>query len=111
HDDPEGNLHIIGVLPMEEAKGVLGAWSKGRTGDEAISEAICTLLGCLPLALRLAGSYIVTRNFTAPEYLELLQETPLTALHLEARQHKSVEVLLHKSVEQLDESVLQTLAV
>lgn len=88
-------------LEIEAAVELLRAWGGERVHDETIANKICNLLGRLPLAVQLAGSYMRTRSQDAWEYLEWLKETPLQALDFGERQHNSIPALLEKSLEPL----------
>lgn len=100
------------VLPSEQAVDILKAWSatserKGRfqswssdvEDNKRVGKAIADLLGCLPLALRLAGKYMSETKTTASECLALLKETPLSLLQEGEHQHQSVSILLQKILE------------
>lgn len=99
----------IETLPDTIARDVLQAWSKGKINDPKVTDQICRLLGYLPLALRIAGSYVYQRELRAFEYLEVLTATPLLALHLESQPHASVEILLKQSVQMLSEPAQKVL--
>jgi len=107
----EGVEHIVTTLPADKAKVVFQKWSKQKTIDLTTIENICALVGYLPLALRIAGEYVAQRQLTPSEYLELLHETELPALHLADRKHKSISVLLAKSITPLGQGVRDMLAV
>lgn len=111
-----GKAIFLDVLPLLQAITVLQAWStheprqvkfplwsQEQQIDIAIATEICELLGRLPLALRLAGSYMSQCETSATEFLELLKKTPLFALHTpqEQRQDESVAILLKKSLEKV----------
>jgi tetratricopeptide (TPR) repeat protein len=100
-DAPGGQLENVCALPLPEAVRLLRAWGGARAADEKATRRICELLGGLPLALRLAGSYLAQREEEAADYLEWLQETPLAALERGTRQRDSVPLLLERSVEQV----------
>ena len=97
-------------LEIEAAVELLHAWGGERVHHEAIAKEICNLLGRLPLAVQLAGSYMRTRSQDAWEYLEWLKETPLQALDFGGRQHTSIPALLEKSLEPLRQTSKDGLA-
>ena len=70
---------------------------------------ICSLVGGLPLAVRLAGRYLAQTEVEAGEYLAWLRETPLEALHSGDRQHESVSVLLERSLQRVSEEARSSL--
>lgn len=111
YHDAEGPYRQVDTLPPDKARVLLHHWSQGKVTDRTIGDQICALVGYLPLALRLAGQYMAQRALHAAEYLELLKETELAALHLDDRKHKSISVLLTLSIEPLNDQDRQILAV
>lgn len=108
----QGKVIFLDVPPLAEALIILRAWSTAEPNqteiqvwsdspevDHVVGREICELLGRLPLALRLAGRYM-SRKMTAPTYLAVLKETPLAGLHERDRQHRSVPILLRKTLEE-----------
>jgi len=106
-----GIRHDIVPLPIEEAVKVLQAWGGVRVANNKIAEQIANLVGGLPLAVRLAGSYMAEREEEAADYLTWLQETPLAALDHGQRQHESIPLLLQRSLDQVSEAAQQTMSV
>jgi len=88
-------------LPQSEAVAVVQAWQAQRQADEAVTLRICQLVGGLPLALRLAGSYLALHPEEGEEYLAWLEEDLLGALDQGSSSRKSVPVLLERSVARL----------
>jgi tetratricopeptide (TPR) repeat protein len=88
-------------LPQDEAVAVVQAWQAQRQADEAVAARICQLVGGLPLALRLAGSYLALHPDEGEEYLAWLKEDLLGALDQGSSSHKSVPILLERSVARL----------
>jgi hypothetical protein len=88
-------------LPQGEAVAVVQAWQAQRWADEAVTLRICQLVGGLPLALRLAGSYLALHPEEGEEYLAWLEEDLLGALDQGSSSHKSVPILLERSVARL----------
>jgi len=89
------------LLPQDEAVAVVQAWQTQRQADEAVTLRICQLVGGLPLALRLAGSYLALHPEEGEEYLAWLEEDLLGALDQGSSSRKSVPVLLERSVARL----------
>lgn len=78
------------------------AWRSDQSADIKVIEEICERLGRLPLALRLAGRYMLYCTTTAYQFLELLEEWGLSLLHESEHQHdQSVMILMEKSIEQV----------
>lgn len=72
--------------------------------DEKSVKRLCELLGNLPLALELAGSYLSENPlYTVDEFAELLEEQGLNELHFGDRQKESIPLLLKRTSEKLDE--------
>jgi tetratricopeptide (TPR) repeat protein len=69
--------------------------------DEAVAARICQLVGGLPLALRLAGSYLALHPDEGKEYLAWLEEDLWGTLDQGSSSHKSVPRLLERSVARL----------
>jgi hypothetical protein len=102
---------IVPTLSFDKAITLLQAWGGARASDEDAARQICALVGGLPLAIRIAGSYIAQAEQNAAEYLAWLEKTPLQALDQGERQFVSIPVLLQESLDRISESARQTLAV
>ncbi|HMR68131.1 MAG TPA: tetratricopeptide repeat protein, partial [Anaerolineae bacterium] len=98
-------------LPGHEAVKLLQAWAQPQTIQTTIAEAICELVGGLPLAVRLVGRYLNETGESAADYLAWLQETPLEALDQGQRRHESVAMLLERSLVQVSDQARQVLSV
>ena len=71
----------LDVLPLPEALDLLHAGlshdpAATTTLDPADAQALCTDLGCLPLAIEQAGAYLAQNQMTAGEYRDLLTGYP-----------------------------------
>ncbi len=88
-------------LPLEEAVTVVQAWQAQRQTNAAVIERICQLVGGLPLALRLVGSYLALHQDEAEDYLVWLEEDVWQALDQGSTTRKSVPMLLARSVARL----------
>ena len=82
-----------------------------RAGEEEVVKHICEIVGGLPLAVRLAGRYLLQTGEPALEYLEWLKESPLEALHMANRKLESVGILLKRSLDQVSKSARDVLSV
>ena len=112
HRDALAGFADVNPLPLDEAVTLLQAWGKARAADEQAAQRICELVGELPLAVRLAGSYLSQEAINAAEYLAVfLEQTPLAALDRGERQRDSVPLLLARSVEKLSAAARQALGV
>ena len=98
-------------LPLEKAVQLLQDWGKEWATDETASNRICELLGGLPLAVFLAGRYLAQHSQLAGEYLAWLEETPLEALNIGERLHKSFPLLMERSLERVSEMGVSALSV
>jgi tetratricopeptide (TPR) repeat protein len=94
----------LGPLEETQALALLQAWGGRRADDEEAAAAICRLVGSLPLAIQLAGAYLDSHEEEAADYLAWLETTPLAALDFGQRQHKSVPVLMARSLERVSET-------
>lgn len=101
----------IGPLQPNEALSLLRAWGGVRARDEKAAREICTLVGDLPLAVRLIGRYLAQQEINAPDYLAWLQATPLTVLDQGQRQRESVPLLLERSLAHVSKQAHQILAI
>ncbi len=101
----------IAPLPLDQAVTLLQAWGKSRATDSAAVRRACQLVGGLPLAVRLAGQYLVAQREEATRYLAWLETTPLPALDQSQRQQLSLPLLLEHSLAQISETARQALAV
>jgi tetratricopeptide (TPR) repeat protein len=111
HTDAPADWEDIKPLPNPQAVELLQAWGGDRAADEVIASRICTLVGALPLAVRLAGRYMAQRGEEAADYLTWLEETPLAALHFGDRQRESAQVLMERSAAQLSQAARAALGV
>lgn len=101
--DAPAELRDLLPLPLDKATSLLQAWAEELASDEDICRKICSLLGCLPLAIFLVGRYLAHRRQMASEYLSWLEKTPLKALDLGERQHQSIPLLMEHSLEQVSD--------
>jgi tetratricopeptide (TPR) repeat protein len=98
-------------LPQDEAVAVVQAWQAQRQTKAAVIERICQLVGGLPLALRLAGSYLALNPDEAEDYLAWLEEDVWQALDQGSTTRKSVPTLLGRSVARLSADAQSVLGV
>jgi hypothetical protein len=96
-------------LPPDEA--VVQAWQAQRQADNQVIERICQLVGGLPLALRLVGSYLALHPDEAEDYLAWLEEDVWQALGQGSTTRKSVPTLLGRSVARLSVDTQSALGV
>ncbi len=101
----------IAPLPLDQAVTLLQAWGKSRATDSPAARRICELVGGLPLAVRLAGQYLVAQKEETTCYLAWLETTPLPDLDQSQRQQLSLSLLLEHSLAQISETARQFLAV
>ena len=99
-------------LAMDDAVQLLTDWAGKALDDDEAARRICTLVGLLPLAIRLVERYLQQTGDRASEYLQWLEEMPLEALDPDSKHHRqeSVPWLLQRSLEQVDESAGHILA-
>ena len=109
--DARGELIVVEPLPDASAISLFWALAGPRSGDDEIVKHICQLVGNLPLALQLAGSYVKRTQIDAARYLKWLKDTPLAALDFGARQHDSVPLLIQRSLEQVSDDARAALSV
>ncbi|MEZ4673508.1 MAG: tetratricopeptide repeat protein [Caldilineaceae bacterium] len=101
----------VDPLPQPDAIALLQSWGGARAEDGEAVGAIATLVGCLPLALRLVGRYLMEHEEDAAEYLAWLETTPLEALDQGERRKQSVPLLIRRSLTQVSEGARQVMAV
>ena len=113
-DDAFGDCYDIKVLELNDAVKLLLSWSKikDEVDNKKNLERICELVGCLPLAICLAGRYIHRKKKTSDEYLKWLETAPLDALDNMKRKGKleSIAVLLKRSLKQVSKDAINILA-
>ena len=98
-------------LPQDEAVAVVQAWQAQRQADKPVIERIVQLVGGLPLALRLVGSYLALHPDEAEDYLAWLEEDVWQALGQGSTTRKSVPTLLGRSVVRLSADAQSALGV
>jgi tetratricopeptide (TPR) repeat protein len=103
--------HPLPPLETNESQTLLNSWAANCIDDPASAEQISNLVGDLPLAVRLAGKYMLEHQEPASSYLQWLQSTPLEALDHGDPRKESVNILLEKSLTQVSESSRQALSV
>lgn len=108
--DAPGHRIELAPLPLEDAVSLLQKWGEHRVLSAKSASAICDLVGCLPLAIRLVGRYLIENEVDAEEYLYWLQTSQLDALDFGSRQHESVPILLKKTIGRLSPETRNILA-
>jgi len=98
-------------LPLDESVAVVQAWQAQRQTKAAVIERTCQLVGGLPLALRLVGSYLALHQDEAEDYLAWLEEDVWQALDQGRTTRKSVPMLLARSVAHLSAEAQAALGV
>lgn len=107
--DALANRQDIAPLQISEAVTLLQKWAKGRGINTIIAERICEKVGRLPLAVRLVGRYLTETDEPADDYLAWLTATPIEALSQGDHKEESVELLLQRSLSQVDKQAQQVL--
>jgi tetratricopeptide (TPR) repeat protein len=107
----EGEAIRQDLPPLELAEAVELLQDRGGewAADEAQGRRICELVGRLPMAIVLAGSYLCESDVTAREYADWLETSPLAALDQGKRRMESVTVLLERNLEEVSEAARQAL--
>jgi hypothetical protein len=111
HSDAPGDFSDLLPLPSDKAIQLLQSWGGALALDKRVCKCICDLLGCLPLAVFLAGRYIAHRRQIAADYLSWLEKTPLDALDLGERQHQSIPLLMEHSLAQMSDQARACLGI
>jgi tetratricopeptide (TPR) repeat protein len=101
----------ITALPAEHAVALLQTWSEVPLPDMGLNGRICELLGCSPLAIRLAGHYLAASHEAPPAFLAWLETTALPQLDPGQRQAESVSLLIAHNLAQVSELARQVLGV
>ena len=104
------NCLELGTLPESEAVKLFKQWVR-QPVEEDVVKKICKLLDGLPLAIELAGRYIVATREDPDEYLNWLKEALLPALHYGEHEHESIPVLLRKNLTRVGERARQSMLV
>lgn len=91
----------VAQLSYEDSRALLRSWAGQYAADDDAAGEIVHLLGGLPLALALTGRYLAQQQQPAAEFAAWLQEEGLTTLHFAARSHKSIPLLLRRSLDQV----------
>ncbi|MFN8495579.1 MAG: tetratricopeptide repeat protein [Caldilineaceae bacterium] len=96
-------INILEVWSSASNQPTFHAWRNDQLADSKVIEEICERLGRLPLALRLAGRYMLCRKVEAHIFLERLKkwhQYPSSLLHEGKHEHHlSVMLLMEKSLE------------
>ncbi len=103
HQDAPADIIDLIPLPSEKAVQLLKVCGRDYADDEITCLNICEILGGLPLAVILAGSYLAQRHQNAVDYLKWLEVTPLSALNLGEKQKRSISILMKRSLEEVDD--------
>lgn len=101
----------LGPLPPDEATELLQAWGGWLAKEDSSNQRICELLDGIPLALKLAGHFMLKQTKSSLQYLAWLEKTPIVELDPIQRQEKSVSLLLEQSLAQVSETARTALAV
>lgn len=110
-DDVQAEKQEIEPLPLDQAATLLRTRAGAYATDQTAVQQICELVGCLPLAISLAGCYLAATGESATDYLIWLHTTVLTDLDWHQRQRVSIPLLIEHSLTQVGETTRQALAV
>jgi tetratricopeptide (TPR) repeat protein len=110
-----GSRTDLPPLPPEDAVVLIRAWAgqpeqNQAPADPAMAE-IANLVGHLPMALRLVGSYLDESAENPTDYLAWLGRSPLAALDQGQRRMQSADILLARTVARLSDDERELLAV
>jgi len=108
--DAPGPSEEVFPLPKEKAIALLRAWA-GDTVEEDAAGRICVAVDGLPLAVRLAGSYLGATGEDPDQYADWVEHAPLAVLHTGPHHHQSVRVLLSRSVGRVAKAAQDALCV
>ncbi len=105
--------HVIDLLPLEKEPAVelLIDLGKELISDKSSAMDICDLIGRLPLAIYLAGSFMYTNQVSSNNYLDWLKQTPLAALDHGDRRMQSIPVLMEKCLLEVSQEARDALAI
>jgi tetratricopeptide (TPR) repeat protein len=101
----------LGPFESQSAMALLRAWGGIWVDDLSAAEQVCSLVGYLPLALRLAGHYLTVHNEPIGQYAKWLEATPIEVLNHRSRGFESIPVLLSHSLEQISSDAKTVLSV
>jgi tetratricopeptide (TPR) repeat protein len=110
-----GHVIPVPLLDIEKAVGLLRDWSGDFLAAADLQlqlEHIADLLGRLPLALRLVGSYLAVQREPLAAYIPWLEEHPIEALNPYDADHRqdNVDRLLERSLAQVSDDACALLS-
>ncbi|MEM7346110.1 MAG: tetratricopeptide repeat protein, partial [Chloroflexota bacterium] len=103
--------HDVLPLSISHAIELLQKWGGVWATDKIAVKTICEQVGGWPLAVRLVGRYLQEAEETAVEYLAWLEETPIGAMSMGERQAENVDILLARSLAQVDATARRLLGI
>ncbi|MBW1616577.1 MAG: tetratricopeptide repeat protein [Deltaproteobacteria bacterium] len=109
--DMPTNRVNVSPLNLSEASELLKDLGGKYADDTANVKQICKIIGCLPLAVKIAGNYINNNQEPASEYLKWLQTSPLEALDDGKKESESIPLLLKRSFEKISGSAIKVTSV
>jgi tetratricopeptide (TPR) repeat protein len=109
--DVHGHEVPLHRLSTAEAVALLRGVGGERASDATAAAAVCELVGNLPLAVSLAGHYLLESGTDAAEYEAWLRRAGLEALDFGHRRRDSVPALLDKSLAHLPDAAREVVAV
>lgn len=109
--DLEITWQAIWPLPLERAISLLAMWNDGQHLAEATAKQICELVGCSPLAIRLAGHYLAATQENQQAYLSWLAQSPLAEMTPTQRQSQGISFVIEHSLAQVNEMARQVLGI
>jgi tetratricopeptide (TPR) repeat protein len=109
--------HLIDIgqdlspLDLESSVTLLKDWGGDQVTSDDHAHRICTLVGGLPLAVRLVGRFLAVHKDDIADYASWLEKSPLAALDQGIRRLESVPILLERNLEYISGGARETLAV
>ena len=97
-------------LPDDAARQLLQRWTATHAVDDTTAASIVELLGFLPMAVRLAGRFLLQTKMDPAVYLAELDRSPLKVLDRGNRRMESVPVLMERSLAQVSAEARETAA-
>jgi hypothetical protein len=110
-DDIVEDEVVIGSLPLNKAKALLQSLGGIYAQNESALGRVYELVGGLTIAIDWIGHYLKAQKEPIEEYVKWLEKEGLDALTFNARQEKSVRVVLQRSISHVSDLAQQLLAI